>query len=221
MLLLISIHAGCRRKFLSVPAHREGGESMFWVLSLAYFIGSVPNSFLFTRLFDGRDIRDLGSKNAGATNVTLNVGWLPGMLTLLGDVGKGYLAAVVGGLSSTPLAPYLTPAFAIAGHNWPVWLRFRGGGGLATFIGGGLALSQFPMIALGMAIWGISYLICRDHDRSAVLACLLLPLAVLAARPSFQTLTFTLTSSLAVALKRLQCIKEKVRLGRSCGKPRG
>lgn len=192
---------------------------MLWVLGLSYIIGSVPSSFLFTRLFDGRDIRHLGSRNAGATNVTLNVGWLPGILTLLGDVGKGYLAAVVGGLSSTPLAPYLTPAFAIAGHNWPVWLRFRGGGGLATFIGGSLALSQFPMIALGMALWGVSYLLYRDHDKSAVLACLLLPLVVLAAQPSFQTLAFTATSSLAVALKRLQSIKEKVRLGRAGTKP--
>lgn len=185
---------------------------MVWVLTLSYLIGSVPFAFLLTRLFDGRDIRFLGSRNPGATNVTLNVGWLPGILTLAGDIGKGYLAAVVGGFSSTPLAQYLTPAFAIAGHNWPVWLRFQGGGGLATLVGGGLALSQLPMVALGMALWGLTYLVCRDHDKSAVLACLLLPLISLAARPSFHTLTFTTTSGLAVALRRLQSIKENVSL---------
>jgi len=184
---------------------------MLWVLGLAYLIGSVPNSFLLTRLFDGRDIRHIGSRNAGATNVTLHVGWLPGALTFLGDMGKGYLAASIGSLSSVPLVKYLSPAFAIAGHNWPVWLRFRGGGGLATLIGGSLALAQLPMIAVGMALWGLAYLLFRDHDRSAVLACLLLPLGVLAAHSSFQTLTFAATSSFAVALKRLQAIKEKVR----------
>ncbi len=183
---------------------------MVWVLGLAYLIGSVPNSFLLTRLFDGRDIRFLGSRNAGATNVTLHVGWLPGVLTLLGDIGKGYLAAVVGRLSPIPLAEYLTPAFAIVGHNWPVWLRFQGGGGLAALVGGGLALSELPMIALGLALWGIAYLVFHDHDKSALLACLMLPLAALAARPSFQTVAFAATSGFAVALKRFQSIKNKV-----------
>jgi glycerol-3-phosphate acyltransferase PlsY len=183
---------------------------VFWVLGLAYLIGSVPSSFLMTRLFDGRDIRFLGSRNAGATNVTLHVGWLPGLLTLLGDIGKGYLAALVGRLSPVPVTEYLTPAFAIVGHNWPLWLRFQGGGGLAALVGGGLALSELSTVAMGLALWGMAYLVCHDHDKSALLACLLLPLAALAARPSFQTVAFTATSGLAVALKRLQSIKEKV-----------
>ena len=110
----------------------------------------------------------MGSRNAGATNVTLNVGWLPGFLTLAGDMGKGYLAAAVGSLSSSPLVKYLTPAFAIAGHNWPVWLRFHGGGGLATFVGGCLALSGWPLPAFGLGLWGLTYLLLKDHDRSAV-----------------------------------------------------
>ena len=191
---------------------------MLWALGLAYFIGSVPSSFLLTRLFDGRDIRELGSRNAGATNVTLNVGWIPGLLTLLGDAGKGYVAAVIGRFAQAPICPYLTPAFAIAGHNWPVWLRFRGGGGLATFIGGALALSQLPMVVVGFALWGISYLLCRNHDKSAVLACVLLPVVVLASRPPFKVLAFTTTSSFAVALKRLQSIRQKLKLAKAGSK---
>ena len=112
---------------------------MFGFLLIAYLIGSIPTAYLLSRWFGAGDIREVGSRNAGATNVTLNVGWLPGFLTLAGDMGKGYLAAAVGSLSSSPLVKYLTPAFAIAGHNWPVWLRFHGGGGLATFVGGCLA----------------------------------------------------------------------------------
>ena len=179
----------------------------FWVLPLDRIGAQL---ILLTRLFDGRDIRHIGSRNAGFTNVTPHVGGCRAR-HLSGDMERGYLAASIGSLSSVPLVNFLSPAFAIAGHNWPVWLRFRGGGGLATLIGGSLALAQLPMIAVGMALWGLAYLLFRHHDRSAVLACLLLPLGVLAAHSSFQTLTFAATSSFAVALKRLQAIKEKVR----------
>lgn len=184
---------------------------MIGFLLLAYLIGSVPTAYLCTRWFRGGDIRLVGSRNAGATNVAVNVGWLPGVLTLAGDMGKGYLAAVVGGLSSTPLVQYLTPAFAIVGHNWPVWLRFRGGGGLATFVGGCLALSGWPLPALGLALWGLTYVLLRDHDRSAVLACALLPIAGVVAQQPSQTLAFITTSSLAVLLRRLQSIRERVK----------
>lgn len=184
---------------------------MLRYLVLAYLIGSLPVAYILTRWFTGQDIRRVGSQNAGATNVTVNVGWLPGMLTLIGDVGKGYLAAVIGRFSSTPLLPSLTPAFAIAGHNWPLWLRFHGGGGLATFVGGCLATADWTLIMAGLALWGLLYLLIRDHDKSAVLACVLLPGAVLVTRQSVQTVTFVATSSLAVLVRRLQSIRERAR----------
>jgi glycerol-3-phosphate acyltransferase PlsY len=184
---------------------------LFGFLLIAYLIGSIPTAYLLSRWFGAGDIREVGSRNAGATNVTLNVGWLPGFLTLAGDMGKGYLAAAVGSLSSSPLVKYLTPAFAIAGHNWPVWLRFHGGGGLATFVGGCLVLSGWPLPAFGLGLWGLAYILLKDHDRSAVLACALLPVAGILAQEPAQTITFITTSSLAVMLRRLQSIKEKVK----------
>ncbi|HHY34273.1 MAG TPA: glycerol-3-phosphate acyltransferase [Firmicutes bacterium] len=147
----------------------------------------------------------------GATNVALNIGWLPGLLTLLGDMAKGYLAAALGKMSSIRIMPFLMPAFAIAGHNWSLWLRFRGGGGLATFIGGCLAVTDWRMALCGLALWGLLYLLVRDHDRSAVMACVLLPCATLIAGQSVETLTFVSTSSLTVLLRRLQSIKERAR----------
>lgn len=177
---------------------------------LSYLIGSFPNAYLFGRWFGGRDIRRVGSKNVGATNVVVNVGWLAGVLTLVGDMGKGYLAALVGGLSSGSVMPYLAPAFAIVGHNWPVWLRFHGGGGLATFVGACLRLSDWHLALMGLALWGLLYLFLRDHDKSAVAACVLLPCAVVAAQQSVETFTFIASSSLAVLLRRVQSIKERI-----------
>jgi len=193
-----------------MPMQRKG-KPVFRFMVYAYLIGSLPTAYLLTRWFAGRDIRQLGSRNAGTANVVVNVGWLPGILTLLGDMGKGYLAALVGELSSVPLLPFLTPACAIAGHNWPIWLGFHGGGGLATFVGGCLALTSWPVALAGLALWGLLYLLCRDHDKSAVLACILLPCVVLFARESMHTVTFVATSSLAILLRRVQSIKEQAR----------
>lgn len=184
---------------------------MFRSFLLAYLIGSFPNAYLFTRWFKRKDIRDLGSRNAGATNVATNAGWFAGMLTLFGDVGKGYLAALLGESTGAPLMPFLTPAFAIAGHNWPVWLRFRGGGGLATFVGGCLALDAWPLALIGLALWGALYLVIRDHDTSAVQVCVLLPCLVLFTRQPIHTIALATSSSAAILLRRLQSIFERAR----------
>ncbi len=191
---------------------------MFRSLLLAYLVGSVPNAYLFARWFGGGDIRTLGSENAGATNVTVSVGWMPGMLTLLGDMGKGYLSALIGEVTSGyGLLPSLAPACAIAGHNWPVWLGFHGGGGLATFVGASLRLTGWPVAFSGLALWGLSYLFLRDHDTSAIAACVLLPCAVLATQQSLQTVTFIASSSLAVLLRRIQSLRQRFRRSNTCG----
>ena len=161
----------------------------------------------------------MGSRNVGATNVVSQVGWLPGVLTLVGDMCKGYLATLVGGVSAAPILPFLTPAAAIAGHNWPVWLRFHGGGGFATYIGGCLAIFNWNWAVplLSIAVWALVYLFIRDHDGSAVVACVLLPCAALAANQPAPSVTFVATSSLMILLKRIQSIRERVRNWRKDG----
>ncbi len=184
---------------------------MLGFLLIAYLIGSLPVAYLFGRWFGKKDVRCVGSRNAGATNVAVNIGWLPGTLTLFGDMAKGYIAAIVGAISPSPVMPFLTPAFAIAGHNWPVWLRFQGGGGLATFVGGCLAVSNWWTALMGLGLWGASYLLIRDHDRSAVLACLLMPFVAFLTDMPWQTITFMASSSFMILLRRLQSIRDKVR----------
>lgn len=182
---------------------------MLYYLLLGYLIGSIPCAWIMGKLFRGKDIRTIGSLNVGTTNVVQNVGILPGILTGVGDVGKGYLAALVGILSPFPGLQFVLPALAIAGHNWPIWLRFKGGGGLATFIGSSLMLANWQVMLVAIVIWGICAQIVKDHDRSAIMACLTTPVVVFLLRCSTQSLVFIGSSSLVIFLRRLQSISSK------------
>ncbi len=182
---------------------------MFYYLLLGYLIGSIPFAWIMGKLFKGKDMRTIGSLNVGTTNVVKNIGILPGILTAVGDIGKGCLAALLGVLSPFPGLQFILPAIAIAGHNWPLWLRFQGGGGLATFIGSSLMLASWQVLVVAMAIWGVCAWLIRDHDRSAILACIATPVIVFLLTHSEQSLVFIGSSSLVILLRRLQSLGSK------------
>ncbi len=177
--------------------------------ALCYLVGSIPFAYISTRLFHGGDIRYLGSRNAGTTNVIKEVGWLAGLLTLAGDMFKGWVAAAISAVAPLGELRFAMPAFAILGHNWPVWLNFKGGGGLATFVGSCLVFSSLRDALLGIAIWGICFLVLKDHDRSALTACIGAPLLFAMVGESAQTLLFYGSSSLMIAVRRVQSIAAK------------
>jgi glycerol-3-phosphate acyltransferase PlsY len=106
-------------------------------LLIAYLLGSIPFGLLLAKLFGGADVRKAGSGNIGATNVARVAGPLPGILTLALDAGKGWLAVWLAGRVTHGEAAALVLAgfFALLGHCFPVWLRFRGGKGVATAAG--------------------------------------------------------------------------------------
>lgn len=108
----------------------------------AYLLGSIPFGVLLTRLFGGGDVRKSGSGNIGATNVTRVAGPVPGILTLLFDVAKGAAAVSMAGRLSNESATWMTIAAlaALLGHCYPIWLKFRGGKGVATAAGAFLVL---------------------------------------------------------------------------------
>jgi glycerol-3-phosphate acyltransferase PlsY len=118
----------------------------------AYLLGSIPFGLLFTRLFGGGDVRKSGSGNIGATNVARVVGPLPALLTLFFDIAKGavpvWLAARVTGASATWMT--VAALAALLGHCFPIWLKFRGGKGVATAAGAFLVLC--PPALLGSII---------------------------------------------------------------------
>lgn len=124
------------------------GAGLFAAVCLAsYFTGAIPFGYLAARI-RGIDITKLGSGNTGATNVLRTLGALYAVPVLLLDAGKGAAAAYLGAryLGIGPIGAVIAGGFAVAGHNWSVFLRFRGGKGVAT--SAGVALVAFPYLAL-------------------------------------------------------------------------
>jgi glycerol-3-phosphate acyltransferase PlsY len=123
-------------------------------LVIGYLLGSIPFAYIAARLTDGIDIREKGSGNVGALAVYREVGPAYGLAVLVADVGKGVLAVYVAKWLGLDTIWLCTAGFAaVVGHNWPVFLKFRGGKGAATIMGVLLALMpvQFA-IGLGIAI---------------------------------------------------------------------
>jgi glycerol-3-phosphate acyltransferase PlsY len=121
-------------------------QNEFIIPVVSYILGSIPFGFLLVKLSQGKDIRSFGSGNIGATNVFRN-SRATGILTLLLDAGKGALAvAIAGWLSGSPVWMAIAAVAAIAGHIFPLWLKFKGGKGVATGCGAFLALSPLAVL---------------------------------------------------------------------------
>jgi acyl phosphate:glycerol-3-phosphate acyltransferase len=122
----------------------------FAVLLLAYFLGAVPFGYLLVRWRTGADVRGLGSGNIGATNVLRTTSRALGIVTLLLDIGKGFLAVWIAGRVSGGSAAWMSAAAlcVMAGHAFPVFLRFRGGKAVASFVGAFLYLAPVPLAAI-------------------------------------------------------------------------
>ena len=132
---------------------------LFWVLTavIAYLLGNFSSGLLIGRLFGQEDIRKTGSGNAGTTNVMRTLGWLPSVLTLVGDVVKAVLAVLVGRLLSGETGALIAGVAVVAGHNWPVFFGFKGGKGIAASLG--VILMTDPLIALILLLIQFSILI--------------------------------------------------------------
>jgi len=130
----------------------EISATLIGVPIAAYLLGSIPFGLLFTKLLVGGDVRKAGSGNIGATNVARVAGPLPGILTLLFDAAKGAAAVRLAARFSNENATWMIIAAlaALFGHCFPVWLKFRGGKGVATAAGAFLMLS--PLALLGSVI---------------------------------------------------------------------
>jgi len=117
------------------------------LLFVAYLLGSIPFGLILAKVFGGADVRKAGSGNIGATNVARVVGPFAGVLTLLLDAAKGWFAVWLVGRVTHGNATMMVLAgfFALVGHCFPVWLRFRGGKGVATAAGVFAALCPIAM----------------------------------------------------------------------------
>ncbi|HET8578142.1 MAG TPA: glycerol-3-phosphate 1-O-acyltransferase PlsY [Methylomirabilota bacterium] len=149
-------------------------------LVVVYLIGAIPVGFIVTRLAGGGDIRSAGSGTIGATNVLRTAGKLPALVTLLGDIVKGYLAVLVARRLGPESAWAAAGAvLAVVGNCWPVFLRFRGGKGVATGFGAFLNLAVWATAPAAL-VWIAVAASFRFASLASILASLCLPLGVLA-----------------------------------------
>jgi len=155
-----------------------------WTASLlgGYLLGSIPFGVIATRLGGAGDIRQVGSGNIGATNVLRTGRRELALITLVGDAGKGALAALLAGALFGPMAAALAAGAAFLGHLFPVWLKFRGGKGVAIFFGAMLAVSWPAGIAAGLT-WIAMAVLFRISSLAALTAAAFSPLFVYAVDP--------------------------------------
>jgi glycerol-3-phosphate acyltransferase PlsY len=155
-----------------------GPLSLIAALVLGYALGSIPFGLILTRLAGTPDIRSIGSGNIGATNVLRTGRKGLAAATLLGDALKGTLAVLLASSWSAE-AGLAAVVGALVGHAYPVWLSFKGGKGVATFLGTLVAVS--PVAALGFALlWLGTAAVTRYSSASALLATAGTPLLLLA-----------------------------------------
>jgi acyl phosphate:glycerol-3-phosphate acyltransferase len=157
----------------------ESSPALFLMFVAAYALGSIPFGVLLTRMTGRGDVRKSGSGNIGATNVARVAGPLAGGLTLLLDTGKGAVAVVVAERYGRGSAMWMMlAAIAVcAGHCFPLWLRFKGGKGVATAFGGFLVLS--PQAAMGgVIVFALVVAVWRYVSLGSVSAAAAMPLLV-------------------------------------------
>jgi acyl phosphate:glycerol-3-phosphate acyltransferase len=151
----------------------------FVLLLAAYLIGGIPFGYLLVRLKTGRDVRSLGSGNIGATNVLRTTGRAVGVLTLLLDIAKGWFAVwLMGRLTALDTGWMSAAAVAVVlGHAFPVFLKFKGGKAVASFVGAALALAPAALAAVlvlfvAVVAWS------RYISLGSIMGAALFPLAV-------------------------------------------
>ncbi|WP_374636239.1 glycerol-3-phosphate 1-O-acyltransferase PlsY [Paracoccus sp. (in: a-proteobacteria)] len=150
---------------------------ILWAV-IGYLLGSIPFGIVITRALGLGDLRQIGSGNIGATNV-LRTGNKPAALaTLLLDSGKGAIAVLLARALAGEDAALIAGAAAFLGHLYPVWLGFKGGKGVATFLGTVLALDWRLGLA-ACAIWLATALLTRISSLSALVAAALSPIVAL------------------------------------------
>ena len=145
---------------------------IFLVFIFSYISGSIPFGLILTKLFLNKDIRKIGSKNIGATNVFRTGNKLIAVLTLLLDIFKGVVPIIITSYYFQNLI-YLSGLLAFLGHIFPVWLKFKGGKGIATYLGI-LFVISFKLGLIFCLTWTIVALITKYSSLSSIISALVI-----------------------------------------------
>jgi glycerol-3-phosphate acyltransferase PlsY len=183
-----------------------------------YLLGSLPTAYLMGRLKEGIDIRTVGSRNMGAMNSFYRLGFGYGLIVLVIDMGKGAAAVWVARQFGLPdLVEMLAGFMAVAGHNWPVWLRFKGGKGGATVIGV-IGFLMPWVFAIGIPIFAVATLITKVPTISYGIAMLCFPFV---AWLIYHNPGYIIFSSLLILVPFLKYIPRLFEMRRKAGSWRG
>jgi len=186
-------------------------QTVYYLIAfvIAYLLGSIPSSFWIGKIFYHIDIREHGSRNAGATNTFRVIGKRAGIIVLVLDVSKGVLAVLLAGVfpvyeAGTEQSLLLREGMglmAVTGHIFPVFAGFRGGKGAATLLGVSLALVPIPVVAC-LFVFLSTLMLSRYVSLSSLLAAVTLPVAVfLLVKPLFiSLLIYALLTSLIIII---------------------
>ena len=138
------------------------------IIFFSYLCGSIPFGLVISYIFKKDDPRSIGSKNIGATNVLRTSGVMLGLITLILDILKGFIAIKITLMLNSDVIG-LSMTFVIIGHIFPIWLKFKGGKGVATFIGVLLAYN-FQLFLLFTFTWLLCALLFKYSSLSAIIA---------------------------------------------------
>lgn len=138
----------------------------FFVIFLGYLLGSIPFGFIFGKIL-GKDVLKIGWKKTSGSNVFKNVGPLAGILTAVGDIGKGFLAVKLAQFYNLPLSLQAFSGVAsVFGHNWSIFIKFAGGRGIATFLG--VILAFYPQILIFAILPTIFFVLFFDSSLATI-----------------------------------------------------
>ena len=144
---------------------------------VSYLFGSIPFGYLFTKILLKKDIRNVGSGNIGATNVLRTGNKLLGYLTLVLDIAKAVVPVIFIKLNYPDLV-YISALCAFLGHLFPIWLKFKGGKGVATLVGILLSINIYYAIVFG-TVWILTFVISKYSSLSSLFASISIPIYLL------------------------------------------
>lgn len=178
------------------------------IFLISYIIGSIPFSYIVAKLFKGKDIRKLGTKNVGGMNVISVAGLVPGLIALFFDILKGALTVYLTEKITGNLAVSLFAGlFTVIGHNWSIFLKFKGGKGIATAIGVLLLTSPLSVLIFYLIIIPIIILITNDSFMSASIGFLIFPLILWFLEKNIWLVIFGILIAVVIIIRHLEELK--------------
>jgi len=183
---------------------------------VSYLLGSIPTAYLFARVTKGIDIRQHGSGNVGATNAFRVLGKLAGTIVLLIDILKGILATTLVAdffQFNSVLGRVVLGAVVVAGHNWTIFLQFKGGKGIATSLGVliGIAttiVSIRPVLLATVLAWFITFFLSGFVSLSSIMASLILLIAMILTSQPLEIVCLGIVFCLWIVLRHRPNIKK-------------